>query len=184
MSLAFRPSFAVDVPASSREVIALLASRLGAGPLVLRLTRPPGGGPDDALRERDHLLLTVPASQRHFWSPWLTIEVTPLERGAHVVGKFSPHPSVWTGFTFGYLGLLIVIVLSLVVAGSSWLVPGSNQSWSLWVAGGAVIAMVGMWWASQVGQRLARDQMEQLHAALSRALADAPPSDRSSVKPG
>jgi len=175
--IAFRPTFAVDITGSSREIIDQLAARLGAGPFVLRRTRPPGGGRDDARLEQDHLMLTVVDTERHFWSPWLAIEVTSRGERVHVAGKFSPHPSVWTGFTFGYLGLGLVLLLSLVVAGSSVLVPGSGQPWTLWVAGGALVAMIGMWWASQVGQRLARHQMEQLRGALEAALADvtAPP---------
>lgn len=172
MSLALRPSWSVDLPAPSRAVIERLAARLAASPMQLRRARVPGGGGrDPGPRERDYFVLTVPDAQRRFWSPWLTIDVAPAGDGTAVHARFSPHPSVWTGFAFGYLVLGTVLAVALVIAASGTLVPGSGQGWALWLAAGVAAAMVAMWGAAQVGHRLSRAQMDELRAELETALA-------------
>lgn len=171
MALALRPSFAIELAVPSRKVLPQLTAALTAGPMALRRTRVPGSGRDDQRAlDRDHLVLTVPERDQHFWSPWLTVEVTPLRGGAHLFARFSPHPSVWTAFAFGYLALGTITAVALAIAGSGLLVRGAGQPWSLWVAAGCAIGMVVMWWVSQVGQRIARDQMALLTGELDRAI--------------
>jgi hypothetical protein len=175
VAFSFRPSFTFDVDASSADVVARLAEGLAATAFVLRRTRPPGGGLDIAPRDADQLVLTVPADARHFWSPWLTIEVEPREpTTARVSAMFSPHPSVWTGYLFGYLALAVVLLFSLIYAAAVVMSGDGGAPWSLWIGGGAVIAMIGMWYASVVGQRLAGAQMDAIHAALAQVLARLP----------
>lgn len=171
MALALRPSFAIDLAMPSLHALPRLATELASGAMALRRTRVPGGGRDAGPRDRDHLVLTVPAAQQHFWSPWLTIEMTPREGGAHLFAQFSPHPSIWTAFAFGYLALGTLTAVALAIAGSGLLVRGSDLGWTVWVAGGCVLGMVIMWWVSQIGQRIARAQMTALTAELDRALA-------------
>ena len=172
MSLALRPSFDLDVAMPARSALPALTAQLEAGAMSLRRTRVPGGGrADERARERDHLVLTVPEAQRHFWSPWLTIEVSPRGGGTHLFSRFSPHPSVWTAFSFGYLGLGSITAVALAIAGSGMLVRGAEQPWALWVAGACALCMIAMWWISQIGQRIARAQMTTLAAELDRAVA-------------
>lgn len=170
MGFAFRPGFSLDVDVPSRELVSRLAKALGAMPLQLRRTRLPGGGDSDrARRDHDHLVITVKPDVRHFWSPWLTIEVEPRGETSRLSALFSPHPSLWTGYMFGYLSLGVIMMFSLIYAGSAAMM-GGGALWALWVAGGAVLGAVGMWWASVLGQRLAGAQMDELHAALDRAV--------------
>jgi hypothetical protein len=181
VAFSFRPSFTLDVDASSTDTIERLAAGLTATKFVLRRTRPPGGGMDASRRDTDQLVLTVPANARHFWSPWLTIEVEPrAPTSARVSAMFSPHPSVWTGYLFGYLALAVVLLFSLIYAAAIAMSGDGGAPWSLWIGGGAIVAMLGMWYASVVGQRLARAQMDALQGALAEVLAHAPASaDRS-----
>lgn len=171
MSLALRPRWSTSVAAPSRDVIDRLATRLADGPLQLKRSRVPGGGGDTRTRERDFFTLTVPAAEQHVWSPWLSIDVMPAGGDTTVYAQFSPHPSVWTGFAFAYLVLGTGLAVSLVIAASGALVPGSDQTWALWLAGGLAAVMTGLWTAAQVGHRLAREQMQILREAMDRALA-------------
>ena len=167
MALALRPTFTVQLPMPSPEALELLGATLADRPLLVRRTRTPGGGQVVAARDSDHLVLTVPAAEQHVWSPWLTVDVTARNGGSQLVARFSPHPSVWTGFAFGYLTLGIVCLFSLVFAGA--LAMTGNDPWSLWISGGTALALGGMWWASQLGQRLAYAQMELLRGEFERA---------------
>lgn len=168
--MALRPTFAMELSCASRTAIERLTTRLATRPIVLKRTRPPGGGRDKGPRDEEHLVLTVPPAVRHFWSPWLTVELTPRDGQTHLHAQFSPHPSVWTGFAFAYLILGALCAVSLVFAGSAALLPNSSQTWALWVAGGAALVLVGMWWASQIGQRLASSQMDTLRRELDEAI--------------
>ncbi|MFN0246422.1 MAG: hypothetical protein ACKV2T_05915 [Kofleriaceae bacterium] len=170
MAFSFRPGFSVDVAVASDELVDRLATTLVTMPVQLRRTRVPGGGAETSRQHRDHLIITVPADKRHFWSPWLTVEIEPRSTGSKLSALFSPHPSIWTGYMFGYLGLGIVVMFSLIFAGSVAMTDGGGSPWSLWVAGGAVMCGIGMWWASSIGQRLASTQMDDLRTALENSI--------------
>jgi len=170
MAMVLRPGFLVDVAISSRELIERLEAALAAGPMQIKRTRVPGGGEEPGTRSVEHLVLTVPDAQQHFWSPWLTIELSPGDAGTHLRATFSPHPSVWTGFAFGYLTMTVVLVASLVIASTAWIVPEGGQLWILWISAASAIVITGMWGASQLGQRFASAQMGELRRELDRAL--------------
>ncbi len=181
VTLALRPSFAVDLPIPSRQAIERLHAQLAAGAQQVRRARVPGGGREVSGRDRDHLVLTVPASQQRVWSPWLTIDITPGEGGTHLFARFSPHPSVWTGFAFGYLTFGIVLMFSLIFAGAHAMV--GRELWPLVLSAGALLVLGAMWWAARLGQRLARGQMDTLRHELERAIevcraASDPPEPR------
>ncbi len=117
-----------------------------------------------------HVVLTVPPEDRHFWSPWLTMEVLPADSGSVFHGRFSPKPAVWTGFMFGYITLTtaacfgLMFAVSLAIVGkSAWLAAVSTAVF--------VLAAGGMYVASQIGQRLARTQMNELHTMVSEIFA-------------
>ncbi|MFO0722359.1 MAG: hypothetical protein U1E65_01170 [Myxococcota bacterium] len=171
MSMALRPTFSLELTRSSREILSQLNERLPKAQVEMTRARVPGGGNESAQgpKDHDHFILTVPAAELHFWSPWLSVEVEPRGAGAHVFGRFSPHPSVWTAFLFGYLLLTVVAFFSLVFA--LGMAMSGGTPWTAAIAGGAALMMVLMWWASQVGQRLAHAQMESLRGILDRALA-------------
>jgi hypothetical protein len=121
---------------------------------------------------RTHLLVTTPRRERHFWSPWLHLDLRPVEGDAgatDVFGRFSPAPSIWTGFMLTYIALATVAFFSAVWAGAQ-LAIGARPTMVWGVAGPVVIGGV-MAWSARAGQRLARAQMNQLHDAVRRALA-------------
>lgn len=169
MSLALRPGFAVELACPSRQLLERLYARLGAGPHQLRRTRAFGGG-ELSVRDRDHFVLTVAEDRQRVWSPWLRVEVTPRDEGSHLAARFSPHPSVWTLFAFSYIGLSLILMLSLCYAAA--LAMTGASPWALGVSGATVLAMVALWGASQLGQRWSRAQMEELRDELERAVAD------------
>lgn len=170
VALAIRPSFSFDLPVPSRQASEALAAQLAIGSQQLRRARAPGGGLGaGGVGDRDHLLLTVPEAQQRVWSPWLTIDITARDGGSHLFARFGPHPSVWTGFAFGYLTLGIAVVFSLIFTSAQAMVGGGL--WALWITAGALVAAAGMWTFSRVGLGLAGAQMEAIRSELDRALA-------------
>ncbi len=169
MSLGFRPSFSLDVGCDSQAALKHLRAHLAEAPVVLRGTQVPGGGATPSDLATNHFTLSVLEPERRFWSPWLNVELTPRGKGCVLSGRFSPHPSVWTGLMMAYLALAVLAFFALIFAAALSLSGGSP--WTLGLAGLCVAIMVLLWWGSQVGQRLAQDQMTALQAALELAVA-------------
>lgn len=170
VSVALRPGFSMDLACPSATVLERLYEKLDKGPHQLRRTRAFNGQGQPVARDNDHFVLTVDEASQRVWSPWLRVEVTPKGDGAHLAARFSPHPSVWTLFAFTYLGLTVILLLSLCFAAA--LVMTGASPWALFVSGGTAVVMLAMWWASQIGQRWSRDQMLALRDELEQAVTE------------
>lgn len=134
-------------------------------------------------RAGHHFMLTVPDRERHFWSPWLTVEARTLEDEdtlattgsspntprTRVHGRFSPAPNLWTAIMFTHLALLTVAFFA-VMFGLSQLTL-KQPPHALWVTAGCVLASLLLWWVSLLGQRIAHDQMHTLRDAVDDALS-------------
>lgn len=187
-SPALRPTFRLALAQPPDEAINTLAARLAAG-----------DAPIVSQRAGRHMTLTVTPAVRHFWSPWLnlefelpappapapditggedSVETAPYAppAGGSLHARFSPAPSLWTGFMAVYFTLATAGFLALMWAAAQWTM-GSPPT-LLWVTLGCFLGCGGCWWVSRVGQKLAHEQMHLLRHAVENALshADAPPA--------
>lgn len=169
MSLHHRPTFALTVPAAAESVQLRLKQRLTDPKLEVTWARTPGAGAA-AERAETHVLITFRPEHRHFWSPWLHLDLMVEPQHTRISGRFSPHPSVWTGFAFGYLALAVLSFFALVFGYSQSTIGSSPVALGAIPIAAAIAAL--MWWSAQIGQRLARDQMGQIRAQLQEALGD------------
>lgn len=183
-SPALRPTFRLALPQPPDEAINTLATRLAAS-----------DAPIVSQRAGRHMTLTVTPAVRHFWSPWLNLEFeippppadsqgvdsagnetdTP-PAGTSLHARFSPAPSLWTGFMAVYFTLATAGFLALMWAAAQWNM-GSRPT-LLWVTLGCFLGCGIFWWVSLMGQKLAHEQMHLLRYAVENALghADAPPA--------
>jgi hypothetical protein len=113
----------------------------------------------------------MPENQQRFWSPWLQVSILPHERGTQLFGRFSPRPAVWTAFALSYLFLACVAFFSCMFGLSQLILR--QHAWGFWIALGATLVFTVMWWASQVGQRLADQQMHALRETFDRVIGAA-----------
>ncbi|MEM7626973.1 MAG: hypothetical protein AAF333_15365 [Planctomycetota bacterium] len=147
-----------------------------------------GDYPVVAQRAGLHMTVTVSPALRHFWSPWMNLEfshhdpqapptdtsdvvedaVAAASGGASttVHARFSPAPSIWTGFMLAYVALGTLTFFALMYAAAQWMLESSPTM--LWAALGFAVAWAGLWWVSWVGQRLAYDQMMLLREVLEK----------------
>ena len=117
--------------------------------------------------------LFVPPRQRRIWSPYLSGRLDDCERGeCTVLGRFAPHPEVWTFFMFLYFLVAFLILFGATLGYVQW---ASNEAawglWSVWI-GAPVLALIHV--ASAVGARLGQEQMRGLRRELDELLAGAP----------
>ena len=170
LSLELRPTFTIGVAEPTGVVLRRLRARMAAPQVEVRWARQPGGGEATTVREdQDHVVLCMIPEVRHFWSPWLMLDVQAEDGATHLFGRFSPHPSVWTGFAFCYLTLTAIGFFALIFAWASQL-SGSGNSWLGLLAPLCAAIAFALWWASQVGQRLARAEMVRLRDCVYAAV--------------
>ncbi|MDF1838095.1 MAG: hypothetical protein P1V35_09520 [Planctomycetota bacterium] len=119
---------------------------------------------------KHHLMLSLRNEDRHFWSPWLQLEVR-TEIGqdeTRVYGRFSPSPSIWMGFALTYLALGTISLFAVTFAVSQWMIDRApNARWVVPVC--AAIAFT-MWTATRIGQGMASDEMAELQKAVEDCL--------------
>jgi len=162
-----RPRFVVELPCDADQVMASLRDGLADA------AEDVGG----QLSER-HAVLHVPDAQRRFWSTQLGLTVEPgppcPDGGpgpTRVLGIFSPHPEIWTGFVFA-VGTLI----GIGVFGSMYAVVQLTMGHTPWALLAPVLStLVGalVYTSTLVGQGLAAAEMYVLRVHLDEWLEDA-----------
>ncbi|MCP5024014.1 MAG: hypothetical protein GY930_19890 [bacterium] len=119
---------------------------------------------------KHHLLLSLRDQERHFWSPWLQLEVR-AEIGqseTRVYGRFSPSPSIWMGFALIYLSLGALSLFAVAFATSQWMLERTPSAlWVVPICSGAAFAM---WTGTRIGRGMAADEMCELQKAVKDCL--------------
>ena len=164
----FRPDFQFQSPVSPVDAHDAVVSAVEAAPELGVKT------------VGDHFVIRIDESQRHFWSPWLNLEIRKAESGSGslVHGRFSPHPSIWTGFMFAWLAVFVLFFFSLVVGFSQQMIE--SRPWGYYLLPVWVVIGVGLWLGSRAGQRLSHDEMQRMKQLVDQAVqrADAPLASR------
>ncbi len=153
----FRPTFRVPSP-------------LEAGEIMKRVQHGLQDHADNFTGQvkRSHAMISIVDSKRHFWSPWLHLEIREEDSSQQLFGRFSPHPSIWTAFMFSYLALAVLFFFSIVFGLSQQLAgqaPTGYYALAVWTA----IAIL-LWFISQAGQKLAREEMESMKQMIEKSL--------------
>ncbi len=114
-----------------------------------------------------HAYLRLPRDQRTMLSPNLDLELLTDAHGETILhGRFSPHPSVWTGFLalFATLGLLGLCGLMYGLAQ----LTVQETPWAMLAAPISVALIAFVYGAAFIGQGLSTDQMYALRAFVER----------------
>ncbi len=152
-----RPRRVFVVPAPHGEVLAAVRAAVGRA-----------GGPCHGVMSGNHLELLVDPAERHFWSPWLSVDLLPDPRGTRVKCRYGPHPSLWTAIASLYAVLAFAALAGAVFGGTQALIGHSASGlWALPISLGLAVALYA---GSQIGQRLGADQMDVLDGFLAAAL--------------
>lgn len=118
----------------------------------------------------EHALLSFQRKQRHFWSPWLHLEIRDQESSPYLYGWFTPHPSVWTGFVFAYLVVGCLASLGLITGLTQQLLK--MNAWGYYGIPVMAVAAVVLWVVSRTGQKLAAEEMIRLKEFASHCVSE------------
>lgn len=165
-----RPTFRLSIALERDEAVERIRGRLAEDERFAGRWRGKGRWAD----------IHVPHAERRLWSPHLSLRLD--DDGADrctLVGRFAPHPEVWTFFMFLYVAAWFGAVFGGVLGYVQWV---SNEgAWGFWIGLGSVVAVMLIHVAGSVGQRLGHDQMVALKTELDGVLEDLPVSE---LQPG
>ncbi|MEO1615912.1 MAG: hypothetical protein AAFV88_08700 [Planctomycetota bacterium] len=132
----------------------------------------------------------VQRHERRFWSPHLSVQLDEPQAGvppessaphsseAHC--RFSPRPEIWTMVMAVYMVAACCFFGALVFGFVQWMMD--NPPWALVVLPCSILTIVGLHFASLVGQGWSRDQMEDLRKHWDRTVEIARELPNGSVK--
>lgn len=116
-----------------------------------------------------YICLRIPAAERNFWSPRLTLSLDPTpQHTTRVEGIYGPNANLWSLFLFGYLIIGSLGVFSGILGWAQHLI-GSN-AWGLWVCAAMATLALMMYFTAQLGQKLGAGQTYRLHQAYETAI--------------
>src|SRR6056297_1732777 len=156
-----RPTFEIPLSWSADETMRRLRAVIVASPYRGRV---------DSL---GHVAdFRIPAVERRFWSPHLTVQAEVLpEGGCKLYARFSPRPEIWTGIMMLYLSMLFLMLCGFAYGYAQWFM--SQAPWALICLPLGVVFIGLIHMAAVIGQRLSSDQMLELQSMLEDALAQA-----------
>jgi hypothetical protein len=115
-----------------------------------------------------HVILRIRKAQQHFWSPQLTLELSPKGAGTTIRGLFGPKPTVWTMFVFFYSAIGFLTLMGLIFGLSQMMLK--MDAFGLWAVPVGSVLLLGLFVMSKVGQKLGQHQMNRFHEILTEAL--------------
>lgn len=116
-----------------------------------------------------HIVIDIPESEEHFWSPQLHIEIEAEEGMTIVKGILGPKPKIWTFFMFIHFIVALLFFVFFVIAYSNW---SLDQDYGL----SAILCLlmpviwVGLYFFGQLGKKFGYEQMVGLHQELLKSL--------------
>lgn len=116
----------------------------------------------------NHVIVKVPKAQQHYWSPQLTLQLEDENGGTLIRGLFGPKPGVWTMFVFFYSAIGFLTLMALILGLSQMMLK--MDAYGLWAVPIGGVILSGLFAISKIGQRMGREQMEQLHQLLDESL--------------
>ena len=149
-SFRIRPKFSVVVDRPVDDVVAGIKEGLEKD-----------GHPFALVEIPEHLILKIKNEDQHYWSPQLNLRFETQGEHTLVKGRYEPHHNVWTLFVLCYLALG-VIALFLGIIGFSRLSLGL-ESPVLWGLPIVILFAFGLYFVSQLGQKLGAEETFDLH---------------------
>jgi hypothetical protein len=151
-----RPRFEIDTELEADALMARVRDRLPDCP---RCTGVSVGR---------HAELFVPVAERRLWSPWLSVTADERTGGSLLRGRFAPHPNVWTLYLFLAFGLGFALLVGTAWGYAQW--ATESKPWALASIPIVLILGAALYFASQIGQQLGGEQMNDLRSALDELI--------------
>jgi len=144
-----RPTFSIPLAQNPEDSMTVLRDRL-EGSQWSECVRSKGRCAEFFVREED----------RRLWSPYLSVQLEPKEKGSLLRGRFGPHPEIWTLFMFLYTAVGFLSLMGLILGFVQW--QSGMEAWGFWGAYLGIPGLLILYGVSATGQRLSAHQMDEL----------------------
>lgn len=152
-----RPSFREDLPVSIPVLTEVLVEALKDEHSPLR-------GKVGTLSAD----IVVCRAERHFFSPYLSLAFDVRDGQPVMFGRFSPHPSVWSGFLASYALLGTVALFGSIFAFSQWSIGQTPTA--LYAVAVALVLLASSYGSTFIGQNLGMEQMYAMRHFVDRCV--------------
>ena len=156
-SFRIRPKFEVPVEKKSEEIVRILEHSLELSE-----------HPFDSVEFPGHYILRIKKENQHYWSPQLNLIFEDDDTGCLILGRYEPHPNVWTLFLLLYLAIAILI-LFISILGLTRINLGMEAK-ILWILPVLGVMALGMYLVSQIGQKLGAEETFDIHHFVETSL--------------
>ncbi len=153
-SFRVRPRFRRESTQSPQEISERIISEVKQTQSPFTVSLVPG--------MHQHVVLKIHPSERHYWSPQLSLTFESQENGHTLIrGLYGPAPSVWTLFTFGYAVISVLGFFAFALGFSQWSlgIPAPI----LWALPVLLVCASVMYVLAQLGQKMGASQTYRLH---------------------
>lgn len=116
------------------------------------------------------VVIYINETNRHFWSPELTLDVEEKESETEIRCTLGPCSSLWTMFATFY-GFSVLVGVAGLILGFSQLSLGMNTH-GFWLVPVSILLLASAYGIALTGQKLAYEQMLKLRSFIKKALKD------------
>lgn len=115
-----------------------------------------------------YIVLKMPADQRHFWSPQLSVSFEEEDGRTIIRGLYGPDPAIWAFFFYGRAIVGIIAMMVLVAGLSEWWLHNDLTYFLLLPL--CLLAAAGLWAVARFGRRIGEPQTLVLHHFFEEAV--------------
>ena len=117
-----------------------------------------------------HIIIDVPKSEEHFWSPQLHLEVEDKENeGTIIKGLYGPKPQIWSLFMFIHFGVALTFMIFLVLAYTRWSLE-QDYGFALTMCVIMPVLWFVLYFFGRIGRKKGAVQMHQIDTYLKETL--------------
>ena len=160
--LTMQPAFVLEVPLNADDLM----------PRIRKAVQTPEIQPNTASAGAC-IDFKVAPDERRFWSPHLNVQVGDIDgdepSGSELHCRYSPRPEVWTMFMAIYLVASCLIFAAAIFGYVQWIL--GESPWALFLIPLLALIILGLHFASLIGQSWSSDQMDELRSRLDQTLA-------------
>ena len=114
----------------------------------------------------------IKTEHNEFWKPYLSLRIEKENHQTVIRGVFGPSAAVWTFFMFLYFIFSITFMVFITI----WIVTKQIKStdfpWAIHVAILSIILLLISFFATKIGQKKAKKEMEQLRDFAEKTIED------------
>lgn len=114
----------------------------------------------------------IKTEHNEFWKPYLSLRIEKENHQTVIRGVFGPSAAVWTFFMFLYFIFSITFMVFITIWFVTKQIKSTDFPWAIHVAILSIILLLISFFATKIGQKKAKSEMEQLRDFAEKTIED------------